>query len=154
MPGRCLDLLQTVFYPLHVMDIGIGQRGHAYNRVHRRTNVVAHGRQELALCPAGFLRHVQGILKFMLGLPLGCQHIRHICPHQADRAMVLVSPQYVNLLIEDLILFLIGKDKLISFRLFFQTADHVFQFKLLPCFLLILYPIELGKAIYRFAILL
>ena len=44
---RYIDLLETVHHPFRVVYVLFADLGHAQNRVHRRSNIVAHPRQEI-----------------------------------------------------------------------------------------------------------
>ena len=91
MPGGQADLLQAVLQPLAVVQVGLGQRGHADDGVHGRADVVAHGGEELALGPAGLLRLFQRPLQRLLVAALPLHRVGQIRARQAHAAQPQVD---------------------------------------------------------------
>ena len=86
---------------------------------------MAHGGEEVAFGPVGLLCQRQRLLQCFLAPALRSHRLCHILTHNTDHLMVPVPPEYINLLIPDLILLQIGKDKIISSWSFLQAGKHV-----------------------------
>ena len=63
MRGSRLNLQQAILHPGFLVDMGQSYGCHAYDRVHRRSDVVGHIGQEAALGPVRLLRGAQGLLQ-------------------------------------------------------------------------------------------
>ena len=61
------DLLEVVLHPLPVLQMALGQLGHAQNGVHGGSDIVAHLGEKVALGLAGLLRLLQRVLQQQLG---------------------------------------------------------------------------------------
>ena len=59
------DLAKAFFYPVKVIKVRRRNRSHTNNGIHRRTDIMAHIRQELALCNVGRAGAVKGALQHL-----------------------------------------------------------------------------------------
>ena len=66
MLGGITDFFQTVLHAAAVFNIGACNGGHADDRIHGRTDFVAHAGKEILLGRIGILRIEQGILQRLL----------------------------------------------------------------------------------------
>ena len=96
--------------------MGLGQHRHAHDGIHRGTDIVAHGGEEITFSLACLPGNGQSLLKGVLPSALLCQHIRHIRPDKAHGAVVLIPPQHIDLLIADPVLPMVWKHKIIPTR--------------------------------------
>ena len=69
------DLFEIPAQPLFITDMQLRQFGHSDDRVHRRTNVVAHAREKGALGLAGVFRLLQGVFQQLFRLTLLLQSL-------------------------------------------------------------------------------
>ena len=97
--------------------MGDRQSSHAHHRIHGRADIVAHGGKEVALRPVCLFREGQGVFQRLLGLPLGSQRIRHVCPHQAYRRVIDIAPHDGDLFVPLPLIRMVRKKEIVSVRL-------------------------------------
>ncbi|MPN01778.1 hypothetical protein SDC9_148990 [bioreactor metagenome] len=63
MSARDINLIQAVPYPFRAFQVYPGNSRHAHDRIHRRTNIVRHGRQKVSFGRVGHTHCLIGVLK-------------------------------------------------------------------------------------------
>ena len=145
MFGGNRDFLQAVRDSLLVVQMRDSQHRHTDNSVHRGANIVAHGGQKIALRAVRFLGLHKRMLQRAFCVSLSRQHIGDIRLHQADRPVVFVSPQHIDLFIPHPFIRPIRKNEVVPCRLLRQPLEHCFQAKLF----LHLFPVRLHAVAHR-----